>query len=88
MRNSLRCPKCAHEKILHLPRLWAHSQPLGEIVAHVGGGWSPTPFGVMQAYVCARCGFTELYAQQPDKIPIDKIDGAQVLDGAQGAPYR
>jgi hypothetical protein len=43
--------------------------------------------GVFEAVVCARCGFTELYIDAPEKIP---VDGRVVtlLEASDRGPYR
>jgi len=43
--------------------------------------------GVVQAYVCRKCGYTELYTLDPENIPVDgKI--VQELIGPDTGPYR
>jgi hypothetical protein len=38
------------------------------------------PFGILEAWVCRRCGFVEWYAQQPEQIPVGALFGTQVVD--------
>ena len=59
MRQSLRCPKCRHTEILHLPRLMTNSNPQGDLMALETFGWKGgTSYGVVEAYICAECGYT------------------------------
>jgi predicted nucleic-acid-binding Zn-ribbon protein len=41
--------------------------------------------GALEAYVCRRCGFTELYTQSASALPVDKIPGAMVLEAGKKA---
>ncbi len=43
--------------------------------------------GLIEAYVCRSCGYTELCTRAPRKIPHKKIKGAKLLKGNQ-SPYR
>jgi predicted nucleic-acid-binding Zn-ribbon protein len=94
MRASGRCVKCQHHEIVVLPQLQAASpsiyleRPAAVMAAsdERGGSWRPA--GLIEAYVCRRCGYTELYMQQADSLPVDRIEGARVLVGTPPVPYR
>jgi predicted nucleic-acid-binding Zn-ribbon protein len=44
--------------------------------------------GLVEAFICRSCGFTELYTRDPEAIEVDG-QVVQALDGpAAGAPYR
>lgn len=45
------------------------------------------PIGVLVAYVCRRCGFTELFTDSPGAIPIGAEHGTRLLTG-ETPPYR
>jgi hypothetical protein len=38
------------------------------------------PFGILEAYVCRSCGFTEWYARDPEQIPIGDVFGTQLVE--------
>jgi hypothetical protein len=45
--------------------------------------------GLLEAYTCRRCGFTEWYAQEPEDIPIGPAYGTELIDlDDDGGPYR
>lgn len=47
------------------------------------------PIGVIVAYVCQACGFTELYTLGPGRIPIGPQYGTDVVDVApREGPFR
>jgi hypothetical protein len=35
--------------------------------------------GRLQAYVCRRCGYTELYTKEAAQLPLAKLPGAKLL---------
>lgn len=37
------------------------------------------PFGVLETWVCRRCGFVEWYAQAPEQIPIGAPFGTTLV---------
>ncbi|MCA9596499.1 MAG: hypothetical protein KC776_24455 [Myxococcales bacterium] len=82
MRTTHRCPKCDYRQVLHIPRLVdLVAMPLGSELPAVrelarvenpGKGKARViRMGVLEAYVCASCGFTELYTQNPEHIVVD-----------------
>ncbi len=51
--------------------------------------WSGGANGGLEAYVCMRCGYTELYVTDVKSIDLGRILGATVLrDGQPRMPYR
>lgn len=91
MRSSGECPKCSGREFLHIPQLVDFQNSV--IAAHVSSkDWETsgkmTVTGVVQAIICRACGFMELYATEPAKIPIDEIPGAERLSPGKGGPYR
>ncbi len=78
-----RCPKCQHGEVLFVPQL-ADRDDANEIrplVVHVVEfDWrDDAEFGKIQAYVCRKCGFTELYTHDAGTLPAEKIPGARIL---------
>jgi hypothetical protein len=99
MRDSRRCPKCSHHEIVFLPSIPDRIGSVagaGTVTSLAIGkreveGWLGPAFeaiGQFAACICRRCGFTELYAWQPELIPVNDIPGAQLLVGKPPSPYR
>lgn len=83
MRQSNRCPKCQHGEILFVPQLADRDDRdvVKPLVVHVMEfDWrDDMEFGRVQAYICRKCTYTELYVKGADAIPFDKIPGARIL---------
>jgi hypothetical protein len=45
-------------------------------------------FGVLEIYVCRRCGFVEWYCQKPEEIPIGPEYMTEEIDVTGDGPYR
>jgi hypothetical protein len=51
--------------------------------------WSGETNGGLEAYVCMRCGYTELYVADVAAIDVSKIEGARMLRAVKpSSPYR
>jgi predicted nucleic-acid-binding Zn-ribbon protein len=76
MRSTCKCPKCRHHNVIYLPLVKAGSAAL---MAYT------TPSGVVDAsfvaYICEKCGFSELYVADPKKVVIANIPGARLIRG-------
>jgi predicted nucleic-acid-binding Zn-ribbon protein len=88
MKTSHQCPKCGHGEILFVPKIADRDdrdvvRPLSLHVQHLD--WKDVEMGALEAYVCRRCGFTELYTQSASALPVDKIPGAMVLEAGKKA---
>jgi hypothetical protein len=46
------------------------------------------PVGLIEAYACRGCGFTEFYTQQPEEIPIDEANATEIFDVSSDKAYR
>jgi predicted nucleic-acid-binding Zn-ribbon protein len=92
MKNTHRCPKCHHDRILHIARVADRvddadfSRPMR--VAHyqvdlgsfLGLAATTTKSaGELEAGVCRRCGYTELYTKEPDKIVVDGVNVRELV---------
>lgn len=100
MRNTHTCPKCQGNHILHLARVDQQVDPYGQIEAwriarvpqQMAGfplpGGEPVLAGVVQAYICRACGYTELYTRDPEAIPIDGTLVRELVGPDRGGPYR
>jgi predicted nucleic-acid-binding Zn-ribbon protein len=89
------CPKCNHNHVLHVAQVADYTDvglwPLNiAIVPDPKVGWlgpTRTAMGEVQAYVCRRCGFTELYTRDAGSIPVDGKAVKEIV-GPEPAPYR
>jgi predicted nucleic-acid-binding Zn-ribbon protein len=74
--------------VLHVP----NPRDTGSDRIAIGGLqsiWSGTPNGAFEAYMCMRCGFTELYVWEPHALDRSKLDSSRVLVAKPpGDPYR
>lgn len=94
MKNTHRCPKCQHDRILYIAtvadRYGEHtteqSSPMK--VAHyrrsmgqfLGMAVSKTErAGELEAGVCPRCGYTELYTKDPGDIVVDGVNVRELV---------
>jgi predicted nucleic-acid-binding Zn-ribbon protein len=87
MKTTHRCPKCAHDRILYIAtvadRYGEHLNSDASVpmkIAHYsksagtlfGCALSTTArAGELEAGVCPRCGYTELYTKSPHEIIVD-----------------
>lgn len=62
----------------------ALTYPIGEN----GKVASDQPIGVLEAYVCRTCGFTELYTKDAASIPIDEALGTEAFEVPDAGPFR
>jgi rubrerythrin len=44
--------------------------------------------GVLDMYVCRKCGFTEWYCRAPQSIPIGEEYGTEIVTSETDSPYR
>ena len=44
--------------------------------------------GLLEAYVCRKCGFVEWYCADPEKIPVGPVYMTEELDYEGETPYR
>ena len=96
MKKTLQCPKCSERRILEISRVKDKAPGEGggvlSILSHVKedglglGEWENE--GVFRAFVCASCGFTEWYVDNPETLPIDgEVIRLHEPAGHEG-PYR
>ncbi len=95
MKNTHRCPKCQHDRILYIanvadrygehlnsdasvPMKIAHyTKDVGKVL-----GFALTRSeraGELEAGVCPRCGYTELYVKQPADIIVDGVNVRELV---------
>ncbi len=90
MKTTHRCPKCDHDRILYIPQVadrygeyTKSEQSVPMKIAHIDKPMGQllgmqlkqtTRAGELEAGVCRRCGYTELYTKNPEEIPIDGVN--------------
>ncbi len=88
MRTRHRCPKCDHREVLHIPEPRDSNTDRMAIGGQLSV-WTRATNGALEAYVCMRCGFTELYVRDVRALDLSKLDHARVLKADDaGEPYR
>lgn len=86
MRDRHICPKCDHREIIRFPELEANKAPV--CVATRMGTWRVGGVGRLEAFVCAKCSYTELYMLDIETAKRE-VEGAEVLQGPPlAAPFR
>ena len=83
MRQTHVCPKCGNNRLLAIARVDRVLDEYGRVESwHIARvpepvdtfplpGGEPVDAGIVQAYVCKECGFTEFYTEDPESIPVD-----------------
>ncbi len=96
MRQRHVCPKCQHNRIL-LAAMVPDVDDTGIRSLHVaavkvGEGWFAGDklerAGQLEATVCRRCGYTELYTKSPEQIPVDGTYVRELVGPEPSDPYR
>jgi predicted nucleic-acid-binding Zn-ribbon protein len=113
MKTSGTCPKCTHDRLLHVTQIADRVGDTGGVRVDDGTGWRPEvgqffPWriarqqnpdggvfvsdvmaaGLVEAFICRRCGFTELYTRDPEAIEVDGRLVRAVAGPATSTPYR
>lgn len=89
------CPLCSHNEIIQAaPVEWIYGIGANVLAAaHETNRWvglDPTkPLGIMNIWICRRCGFVQWFAFEPEKIPIDQEHSTRLIKGSEPeGPYR
>jgi ribosomal protein S27AE len=100
MRHTQTCPKCGNNELLVVSRVdqvvdqYGRVEPwrIARVPESMEGfplpGGEPVTAGVIEAYICRRCGYTELYTRDPDSIPVDGKVVREVAGPEKKGPYR
>ena len=96
MKKSLRCPKCKRRDVVFVPRIVAEGRPVALWVGvrrKTERGKDKlefdAPFGQLEAYICRRCGYTELYVADVEQLKLEDLPGAVILgEPDPEGPYR
>jgi hypothetical protein len=100
-RLAMPCTKCNHHKLVRaIPReLSMHDDmplngPMFATYALVAENYKVEPvharsgYGILEMYICRKCGFVEWYCQAPDQIPIGPEYMTEEIDSNAQGPYR
>lgn len=90
MKNHLRCPKCAGKRIwviekYRVPGETAEGREL-PVIPHQAGEASflrlarVKPVGHFDLFLCAGCGYSELYASDFRELEADPARGIRLID--------
>jgi len=95
MKTTHRCPKCQHDRILYIAhvadRYGSHPNAEASVpmkIAHytkdvatlLGVALTRSErAGELEAGVCPRCGYTELYVKQPQDIIVDGVNVRELV---------
>lgn len=101
MRSTARCTKCNHPRIWRVERVGVKDPrysnglnvPLGAVGRHGlenPGDRFMTGYdaGHVDAYVCAACGYTELYWQGFQALRHNPQDGVHLIEAPNAGPCR
>jgi predicted nucleic-acid-binding Zn-ribbon protein len=91
------CPKCRHNHVLAIDAVPDTTDSVHPNRLHVAivpnpvtGFFQPgiVSAGRLQAAVCRKCGYTELYTLQPELIPVDGKWVRELVGPESAGPYR
>src|SRR4051794_24446291 len=99
MKTTGTCPKCMGRKIGLVERLEREDgtamrvvdgRPIGPLVNHQLGDWGGAPVraGHFNLHLCARCGYSEWYAEHFSELVHSPLHGVRLLDQEGAGPYR
>ena len=100
-RRPMPCAKCNHTKLVRaIPRELGtageveSNGPMFATYVVARHRYGPDPihprsgFGILEMYICRKCGFVEWYCQRPEEIPIGPEYLTEEIDADGDAPYR
>ncbi len=77
MKKSAECPKCGSQSVIKGDRLFTFGVGTAKSMLSVETCEKPDALifkkphqGLLEAWVCVECGFTELYVRNPEEIKI------------------
>ena len=88
------CPICRHNRVIEARPSVKGDQGLAPVAAAFPQGTGVfdglKEHGVLFAYICQRCGFTQWFAANPGEIPIFAWLGTRLIEGPPQdlTPYR
>ena len=86
------CPLCDHREIIKAtPREFSRNHVLRLATAY-DRGWTGVDkdggHGFLQMFVCRSCGYSQLFAERPESIPISAEHETSLIRGPEKRPYR
>lgn len=94
VRGADPCRRCNHPQLAMPMPMGVTADPVPDtnlIRSRVTGVAHVDPervHGVLEMYVCRRCGFTEWFCRDPENIPIGEQYGTELIDVSPTTPYR
>jgi hypothetical protein len=91
VKVSLKCPKCQHDEVWHVPYVKEYAGLSGRtpLAMDVEEGMLRSEWlGPFEAYACARCGFVEWYATRVEQLRENAKTGLRLLKRPVEGPYR
>ncbi|MFO0663988.1 MAG: hypothetical protein U0174_08555 [Polyangiaceae bacterium] len=97
MKTTLRCTKCQHGRIWRIEKIGVKDPqyvnganvPLQAVGRKTNDRFSMSyDAGCIDAYVCAACGFSELYWSGLEGLQPSPPSGVHLLESEQSTPYR
>ena len=94
MKRSHRCPKCEGtrlwriENFRHQTDVVAGSELVVAILDRDRVWTGATVRGTFDMYLCATCGYSELWANGLDELYAKPEEGVHLLEGDEPKPYR
>jgi hypothetical protein len=87
------CPLCRHNEIVRSALSAVSDELMPVAAAHQrrrrGERMVERPLGRLVCHFCRRCGFSQLFTSEPDKVPVDAEFGTTLIKGpAPEGPYR
>jgi hypothetical protein len=87
LRPDIPCQRCGHNLLIQTllqERSGQYSEslnPLGATLVQKNSWFDPgyNSAGILFAYICQKCGFTEIYTANPEEIPIDQKQGTRLI---------
>jgi hypothetical protein len=81
------------------PTLQGGSQVTAPMAVTIGGqegGWlgfdvvadPKRTFGLLEMYVCRKCGYIDWYCNDPEAVPVGPQFMTELVEGQQDGPYR
>ena len=88
MKASKQCPKCSSRRIgfLEMQADQTKGSPVGRSLGFTGeygnylGSARRDPIGLLEAYVCADCGYHESYVKSPELLQWQALAGFRWVD--------
>ncbi|MCB9554537.1 MAG: hypothetical protein H6707_00440 [Deltaproteobacteria bacterium] len=98
MKRSHTCPKCHHGEVLYIREVndemesrsarWRLARVKQSERGLLGDRTWINMYGLVEAYVCRACGYTEFYTRDAAEIPVDGVSTTLLSAADKPGPYR